>query len=265
MQNHAPGADVIVTAHLAGEGGETFLPTQVRWRVLDEADAEVRPWAVITLPTPATPVVTVTVPAALNAVPAGATRAIRRVEFEVQTATGTHLVHQTYLLQASSALVFGVNTFLTYAQAELLTFDFAPNYLQGWHQALTNDEREQALSQAFFRIIKLSLRSSFEDDQQRIIYHPWGKSKFEDLSPAQYADLESKMLRALKRAQLIEASHILTEDGVNAARRDGLMSMTTGESSQFFRPSKPLELGVCKDAYRELARWINRQVYTARG
>lgn len=265
MQNYAPNTAVTVTAQLVGDDGNPLVPTSLQWRVLDESDTELQAWASVTLPDPTAPVVSVTVSDALNTLGAGVVRGIRRIEFKVVTATSTVVIDQSYLLQASSALVFGVNTFLTHSQALLLSMDFAPSYLVGWRNALTKEDQEQALIQAHSRLVRLRYHMEFTDDQSRIIYHPWGRSSFIDLTPAQVADLEANMLKALKRAQLIEAAHVLTEDGVNAARKDGLMSMTVGESSQFFVPSKPLDLGVCRDAYAEIARYVDRTIRLGRG
>lgn len=264
MQNYAPGTAVTVMIDLRAEDGSELVPLSARWRVLDEGDAEVLAWANFATP-PVGASTAVEVPSGVNTLGAGVTKGIRRVEVEIVDERGTYLLSEVYLLKAATALVLYENTFLTHSQALLLADEFAGRYVAAWTTEPSRDEQEAALLQAHARIRKQPIRLEFDDDQSRITYTPWGKTRFEDITAQQVADLDPKLLKALKRAQLIEAAFVLTEDGVNAARNDGLMSMTVGESSQFFRPSKPLDRGICKEAAAELARWIDRRVKLARG
>lgn len=263
MQNYAPGTAVTVSIDLLAEDGSGLVPNSARWRVLDEADGVARDWEAFS-PVPTGITISVTVPSGINTLDVGITSGIRTVEVEVIDDRGTFVLSTSYLLKASTALVFGVNTFLTYGQAMLLAQEFVGRFIQTWLTEPSRDEQEAALVQAYSRVTKQPLNLEFSNDQSRIVDYPWGTTQFEDLSPENIADFDPRLLKALKRAQLIEAAYVLSEDGVNAARNQGLMSQTVGESSQFFRPSKPLDMGICKEAAAELARWTRRSVRLGR-
>ena len=257
MQNYAPSKSVTVTVQLLTESGDAIEPTSLRWRVLDESDLELVTWTPVTITDPTISSLSVAVLAANNTLAAGVLRGIRTVEFEASNNNGTYLLRESYLLQGATALAFGVNTFLTHSQAMLLAHEFAHEYLSAWVRQ-SREDQEAALQQAHMRIIKLPLVVDWGVENNVIVSAPWGRLRFEDMQPAQVAQLDARQQKALKRAQLIEACYILTEEGIDANRSDKLSGKTTGESSEYFRQVKPLDLGVCKEAYRELARWVDR-------
>lgn len=50
------------------------------------------------------------------------------------------------------------------------------------------------------------------------------------------SELDPAFLRALQRAQVLEANELLDINSIHRKRLDGLMSETIGESSMMFRP-----------------------------
>jgi hypothetical protein len=77
--------------------------------------------------------------------------------------------------------------------------------------------------------------------------------------------LPAGFLRAIKRAQLIEANVILGGDVVGRKRQDGILSETIGESSASFSDKPFLNLPISRQAYEELRRYIVIRIGVARG
>lgn len=254
MEQYTPGKPVAVTFVLASESGEALTPTAVRSRILDENDTVLQDWAdVIDF----ADTVVITVLGALNILTPPAQRGARVVELEVTTDSGTLQFSESFLLQGPTALTFGINTFQTYAAANVYAADFVPLQLAGWHAA-SRDEQEKALIEAHGRILRLPI--AFERDSDQSVDGEWaglfGMPMLRDLTPTQINALKPGMLKALRAAQLVEASEILQGDPVRAARASGLLSNTNGESSQFFRTAKPLELPVSPRALEFVQRWV---------
>lgn len=263
MQTFAPSKPVTLTFSLQTEG-EVLVATGLRSRIKDEADTVLQDWAAVTLPLETgDATVEVTVIAGLNILTPPATRGARVVELEVQTVEGTIVLSQSFMLQGSTALTFGSNTFLTYTGAVVEAANFVPMQMPGWH-AVDRAIQEQALIEAYGRIMRLPIVIEYDDSQsivRDIGEDPW---RLVDLTPAQIARLDAKMLASLKTAQLVEANEILSDDPVKAARRDGVVSMSVGESSQFFGTSKPLDLGVSPRTVQYLQRWLRYGAVLAR-
>lgn len=265
MQSYTPGKPAAVTFALVDGDGNALAPTALRARILDENEVLLQDWTDQTVPAVTESEVTVSVLGALNILTPPATRGARVVELEVTTAAGTIVLSQTIMLGGSSALCFGINTVLAYPAAEVLAADFVPLQMAGWHAA-PRSEREQALIEAYSRMLRLHLTLRFDDQQSMLTFDGefdqiFGPMRLEYLTPGQILKLFPPFLKSLKRAQLVEADDILNGDVVRKAREAGLISNTVGESSQFFRSAKPLETAVGKRALEELTYYIK---FTAR-
>ena len=68
--------------------------------------------------------------------------------------------------------------------------------------------------------------------------------------------IDSDLLAAIAKAQIAEADFMMGGDTVEDKRRTGLMSETVGESSNMFRPGKPLVLAGSEKALRYLTGYI---------
>jgi hypothetical protein len=266
MQSYVPSTAVSVSFPL--NEGEAL---QLRWRVLDEAQAVLQDWQAISVASPAPVSLTLTVTAGLNVLTPPAVRGMRSVELEVTTDSGTQVLTEEYLLQAATTLVVYTNTFLTYNQAVLLSRDFVLTQTAGWNES-EKPERESALISAFERILRMPVKSRADVKYQMdgsydlpvlasgspVTLNSRFAKALGDLDPTDLPRLEPKMLVALGRAQLLEASSLLSTDPVREARSNGLLSMTVGESSQFFRSVKPIDLPICPAAAEVLSPWIGR-------
>ncbi|OAD82876.1 hypothetical protein ATN89_17490 [Comamonas thiooxydans] len=145
-------------------------------------------------------------------------------------------------------------------QMEMLDY---PIQVTGDLLAMDRHERNVAMSDAFLAIMSLPLvvRAQCKHHGKRLA----------SITPEQRAEvaaLDPDFLAAMIRAQIYEAAEAITDDPVRQARRDGLISMTVGESSQFFGAAKTLEssLGVAsKKATQALGRWLDFSVRLNRG
>lgn len=267
MQNYAPGGAIQVTINLLNEAGADLTPVALRWRVLDEAETVLQDWTVASLPAPTEKSVTVTVLGALNILTPPATRGLRTVELEVTTAAGMVVLTESVLLQATSALMVGYNSFCTYAQALMTVQDYSDRTVTGWESA-TRDQRERALIEAFNSIRRMPLIVGVEENLYsagRGLVRDYGWLSL--LEPDEYlSNVSARQQKALRAAQLLEASEVMNADPVLIARRNGLMSMTVGESSQFFRTGKPMEAPMLSSQAIEILKpWLRYSTTIGRG
>lgn len=255
MQNYAPGGAIQVSFDLRNEAGVALIPTALRWRVLDESDTVLQDWAALAVPA-ANEKAVATIPGVLNTLVAPATRGIRTVELEVTTATGNMMLSEQVMIQGLSQLSLWNNTFLTYAQSLMFAQDFAPGTLSGWELHTPREDRERALVEAHTAIMRMPLVV----DSRRSVW-------LSELSAQELSEmLTHRQSIAIRKAQLLEASAVLEANPVLIARREGLMSMTVGESSQFFRSGKPLESAmISSQAIEQLKPYIRHVTMLGRG
>lgn len=259
MQNFKPGTDVPMTFSLVDESGVVLTPTALRWRVLNEAEEELLTWQTIAT-MPSTSEVPILIPLAHTGLVSPALRGIRTVELEVTTAKSVVLLSDSIMLQGATALAFGVNSFQTYAQAILASEDLAVTQTSGW-TASDRETREKAMIEAYNRIMLLPIGMHYDDAQSMLTVDTsfignFGPQMLRNMTPAQMLTLYPPLLVALRRAQVIETVEILNGDPVTAARNSGITGITVGESSQFFRATKPLDFPVCPRAMAVLQRWV---------
>lgn len=253
MQNYAPNTAVPVTFRLLNEAGDVLEPTGLRWRVLDEDDQPLLGWTTLTLPSPPEDQITLTLSPALTAIAAGQGRGLRTVELEVVSAVGTLLLSERVLLTAVTVLAPGVNSFISYSRAVLTAEDFTESTMAGWVRQSRREERERALIEAYLSILQMPIHIRSNLGLVAFI------EKFGNV------ELGEALQVALRRAQVLEASEILNADPAVTARRNGLISMTVGESSQFYGTSKPLNMPLLSaQAVKTLSPWLNYSVRTGR-
>jgi hypothetical protein len=236
MQVFAPNYGVNVVHALRQD------TTGLRYRVLDQSGAELLTWTQIQIDLPAPENVVVTVPGGINGIPTGELRAVRVVEFEVTTPSGVVIENEEYALGGLSRIEVGTNSFVTYYEAVLLSDVVAGMEFDGWQDA-SRQERENALLIAYESMRGLTLMGR----------------KMTDLTDADI-DREPGLREALRKAQVIEASDKLVNSPIRQARREGVISMTVGESSQFFGSWRPVSTTLCASAMRVLGRWMTSSV-----
>jgi hypothetical protein len=262
MQSYTPGLPVAITLALVDSAGVALTPTALKYRVIDEDETALVDWTDIAVADPVQTEVTISISGVLNILTPPAVRGARTAEVEVTTAGGTVTLSDTVAIQGSTALAHGQNTFLTFTAAQLLSRDFADNSMPGWLMTQGNRaQQEAALIEAFDRIVRLPIELQWDDTQSILnidteFTTSYGPYLLRNLTATQVLNLYPQMLEGLRKAQLVEADEILNGDPIRTARKNGALSMTVGESSQFFRTSKPLDLGVSERALAFVSRWI---------
>lgn len=199
-----------------------------------------------------------TVDASYNQLAVGETIGYRRVELTTQDESGkTYISEIVYLVKSEVSLQPGVNSFAR--MAELIPVSVDMIHLRAFHNA-TQEERISALIQAWNNLGQLPVK--FDDLEGTDSYD---KGSTRELIDADITLLAPKTYLRLLRAQIIEADDVLGGNPIEARRRLGLISDSSGESAHFFRTSKPLNLPCCRAAVDELRGIVNWNVKIGRG
>lgn len=253
MQAYLAGQDVTLSIQLVSDDGTPIVASAVEYRLLNQDDVELIVKTPLATFNPSDPEAVVTISAAQNSL-VSAVRELRVVELFLTTDSGVIALSSEYIVESTTILVSGVNSFQSYNAALMVGFE-TPN-IEAWNEA-TKGARINALIAARRNIGKLYLRYVGDSEMTRII-SPFDDGSITSLTALQFDELPDEMKDAVRRAQVIEADYLLGGDPNGDIRRAGVMSSTVGESSQFFRTAKPYEGPVCKRVYQELSKYIVR-------
>lgn len=266
------GTEVKITVPLVDAAGNALAVSALQYRITDETEAELAPLAALADFNANDADAVITVPGSLNALATGVARGLRNLELVALLTDGnTVRLAAGYVVEGADALVVGVNSFQTYAQAEFIALDI-PNKT-GW-DAADKTARIAALIEARHRVCQLNfapLNSNINWGQDSLNFVPEGtfatnyvdangmfmfNGNLELLTPDQYRQLPQRFLDMLYRAQVAEADEILGGDPVEARRREGLIQEVVGESRQTFRAGKPLQLPVARRTLSYLSYFV---------
>lgn len=258
------------------------LPSAVQWRVSNPAGI-LQDWTALDLSTqtglPST--ITVTVPASLNLITEvfseisttggnvtyPSVREGRTVDLLLSfVASPPQQITQSYVIRASDILQLMQNSFQSYPSSLEIADEVAAD-LGAW-QTATDEQRQDALAIAYYFLSRLDYEIYYDRDD---IYFrsraSWGLpyintiGRLYNYAPSDFLNLDPDFLRAIRKAQVIEADWRLQGDPVGFERDSGLLSRTVGGASHMFRPGKPLKLSVSKKALQYLSGYIR---YNAR-
>jgi hypothetical protein len=286
MQVFLAGTSVQCVIPLLDRGGAPLNVASIDYRVVDGLDTELAPRATLAGFVAGAANATVNVPASLNqlgptptehTIP---TREGRVVELFLTLADGNSTgLTFVYGLEPIDTLVTGVNSFQSYAQAQVTALDI-PN-TPAW-DAAADEDRYAAMIEARWHLCKLSyylLNSNLNFGQDSLNFVPEGTyvSKYaatdslfmfdgnlELLNAQQFNSLPERFKGALRKAQVAEANDILGHDPVGLKREMGIVSDTVGETRQMFRSTKPLEMPAGKRAMSYLSYFLTNSKRLAR-
>lgn len=267
MRKYQSGAAASVPVLLADPAtGSALTPSAVRWRLLDALDAVLIDWVAVPDPQALEESLVVPIPAEQMTLTQGeGVVSGRAIHVEVtDTDTGeTVLLHETILVSANiaSPLTPGVNSFQTYTQAVVQAAQI-PDATLG----ASKEHACAALAEAWRRICSLKfrvLRSATQGHMSEHYDRMWSVD-LKELSSVEWGLLPVQMKISLCRAQVMEAQAILEGDALMEARSRGVVSMTVGESSQFYGTSRPLDLGVTPRAIKEIGPWVDYSIRITR-
>lgn len=218
----------------------------VSYRVIDEFGSELLAKVALAAYVPGTDLAHITIPAELNALPLAATRGLRMIELFLETAAGVVVETASYLIESGDPLVEGVNSASAYPMSLFVSSEMSS--LESWLNA-SRPERIVALLEAWRKFSAVRFSNCF--DVRRLTVNEWN-------------GLHPDFRLALRRAQVAEADAILGGDEMEGLRASGVMSMTVGESSQFFRTTKPIQAPLCKRAMTELRGYLSNRIAVGR-
>lgn len=254
------GLDSLVSIALLGASGASMAPASIDWRLVDEADKQLLDWAPVPFDVLTPPAaVSITVPASANLLALGQAYGMRTVELRVTTSIGAVTVlSSTYALEAANKLVAMVNSYGTHKQL-MVAAQYAPETEVMHLTGASEEDGVRALLGAYAAIEQLPLMVvSSRGEELGWLRDMDAMTRFTKIDP--------EMRQALMRAQIIEASTALGMPGdeITQARLRGMVSMTVGESSQYFGNARPLELAVSRTTTRALGRYLRRSVKVGR-
>lgn len=247
------GTDVKMTVAFVDDTGTTINVASASYRVLDENRVEVVAVTALTVNAGDTST-QITVLAANNALPTGAIRAGRTIEITmVDTNGNTKTTSASYVIETTEVLGIMTNSYQTLENAEIVAFDLPE--LERWNSA-TVQQKRAALVEAYHRLGNLAYRVGWNQSQDQLSFPFWSIRNLNEWTKTEFDRLPPKFKLALNRAQVTEADMILGADDIGELRRDGLMSQSIGESSQMYRPGKPIMLPVSIRALRKLSGYV---------
>ena len=150
-----------------------------------------------------------------------------------------------YIIEATSSLVAGQNSF-----ASLGLLMISATNLSRVEEIVEGDlpEVRVALRQAYRNISRLSMYFKIGDE----IYTRSDQLTHPDLVLIPTADRQ-----LLMDAQITEANFLMGGNPMEQRRRDGIMSQSVGETSEFYRTKKPLVTPVSRDTINILSRLLD--------
>jgi hypothetical protein len=284
MQSYLAGTAVTVDIPLLDDSGNPVQPATVNYRVVDQTDTEIIPSTPVPGYTVGQTSVSITVPAGSNAIQTFSTTdnnvadidqstfGSRTIQLTCVDALGnTFMLSASYVLRPVDVLVMGLNSFQSYAQAQL-TRRFIAN-CPGW-DAADEDARTAAMIEARDHLVRLNyylLNTNVNFGQDSLNYIPEGQyvSQYAAtnslfmfngmlglLTPQQFSQLPNRFIIALQKAQVAEADYILQPDPIEQRRQEGLVVESIGQTKQMFRGAKPLQLPACRKAMSYLSYFL---------
>ncbi|NQZ53223.1 MAG: hypothetical protein HRT93_03105 [Piscirickettsiaceae bacterium] len=233
MEIYRDGSIVKVEMQFVDDNDNLVSPTSATYRVLSEDNTELVAETTVTI-NDGDSGTAITVNSPENTLAVGAIKGLRTVELTMVTALGIVTSTSRYVVEAANTLVVGETSFQTYNQALLTSLDMVG--IDIWSGS-TDRQKKAAMIEAYVNITKLNFNIG-------------------NISEVDLTLIDSDLLAAIAKAQIAEADFMMGGDTVEDKRRTGLMSETVGESSNMFRPGKPLVLAVSEKALRYLTGYI---------
>ena len=256
VRTYLAGQALAIAVSTLREDGSAPAVASARYQVFDQDDVLKSDW-IEALVLASGNEVTLNVPMAANTLSGSEKRGFRhaRVELTLDDAA-VEIRTLEYVIESESLLVLCENTFQTYGAAVLVGMD-VPG-LNDWSTA-TRAQRIGALIAAHRGLCSLCYRtpSGYSEETYHSTLDGSVPNDLSEVTLDQFNALDPRFVEAIKRAQVIEANELLKGDEIGELRTAGVMSLTIGESKQFFRPGKSVDGFVSRRALKEIHRWID--------
>lgn len=249
------GTDVIVTIPLISDG-VSIAATAVDYRVLNQDDTVLIARAAHPTFIDGDVDVVITIPAINNTISALDTvRELRVIELFVKDGTGEIKLSYEYIIEKEIVLIEGVNSFQGYGRATIEAITLSK--IDEWHAA-GRDDRTNALIEARRNIGAIPLRGIFTDN---VGYSQYAEETFAfkdvtRLTQTEFMGLPVELKAALRRAQILQANHILTDDEATANIDNGIAAITVGDAKHVYQAKPKIRPPLNKRAMLELSKWL---------
>lgn len=253
---------VEVTVPFIDVNGASIVPTAMRAALYDGDDALITDMGTIPI-VPSSGSHLVTILAGFNALSDDSIREARVLRIELDTAQGIVRKSLAYIVEAEQTVRPLVNSFMGFANAEMLALDYVN--LTGW-QSSDEVRRRAALVEAYKRIIQIPMVFYPRDELGNPIQNlpnALTRDTWLNMTQISYDGLPPHFKQALRSAQLLEASEILTGDTISRKQKAGIISETIGESSVTLNRAV-VDYGLSKQALSALAGYIDTTIRIAR-
>lgn len=240
MDKFLASTSVTLEISLQDRLGNAVTPTAVEFEVLDRTGAVKQTRQAATYVAGGT-TVPVTVTAAANNLDDRVPRDLRTVKLYCTTVGGVVSISKSYVVEADSLLITGVNSFQTLEEAELTAMDIME---MGDWDLMDDDDKCRAMI----------------DSRDRIVTMTFSMLELADLTVEQFEALPEEFKVALRKAQVADAADTLTPDPVASRRASGLILDTIGETKQMFTSSRPIDTPISKRAMNYLSKFIASSV-----
>ncbi|HIV77375.1 MAG TPA: hypothetical protein H9899_07605 [Candidatus Sphingomonas excrementigallinarum] len=275
QSNRTAGRSSSFTVSVVDDAGVKVEGTSASWELFDERGVSIDAGVVADFDA-AADTVTFEIEATALALPTNVPSAGREIVVTLATAGGEVELRDYFLLIDNQPLKLLGNSFMTYPEVLAIRASFGPT-LDGWDAVTDRETRSSALADAYERLNRMVYKVGFIDPMVHASSYaaygtgtdePFGftrRVRLRGMSIEQFDALPAGFVKALKRAQLIEANVILGGDIVGNKRQDGIISESIGESSAFFNSKPYLNLPITRQAYEELRRYVVFNIGAVRG
>ena len=271
IETYQNGSSAKITLNVADESGNQLSPDSITYQILGPSGNVIVPETSTTF-SPLTFTFDVNVASSVNTILSPKVKREARV-IVVSFVTGDNIVtvRHIYAVVKSVVLEFMQNSYQTIEDAEVLALSIAK--LDNWNEASMSD-KILALEEAYQRIGRFAFQIvdptqtypvTAVNSKDTLAASEITITGLNEMLDVDVSALPDNFLLAIRRAQIVEANFILEPgDSIVNKRRGGLMSETVGESSQMWRPGKPILLPVCRETMEELSGYIKYGIRTGR-
>lgn len=242
--------------------GDAIVPTAISAELLTGDDEILETFDPVTFQ-PEDQSVTITVMSGYNRISEGQTREARILRVAVQTGSG--VIHRThsYIIESEQRLSIMTNTFQSYEAAEIAAMDLVA--ATGW-EASDQDSRKTAMVEAFRKITSIPMTYTPLTENGHAMRDVFiSREKWFEMTTVDWADIPMRMRKAVRLAQVIEASHLLEQNDIADRRKMGVIKETIGESSvTLTSPSSLIKNVICEEAMSVLNEYVKINMKVAR-
>ncbi len=260
MNFYPEGYTVEVTVNFTDLNGSPVTPTGMTAALYDGEEVLIQDFGSLVIAPGSTSRVVV-IGSAFNNLSGSEPRELRVLKAVLTTAFGNITHTLAYAIEDEQTVQIMTNSFMTPFQAEIIAADHVN--LNGW-DAADSTRRRAALVEAYRRIIAIPMRYNLRNElgqeipnEERFI----SRDAWTEMTAEAFRELPSRLQRALKMAQLLEANELLAGDSVTRKHRAGVISETIGESSITLRGGR-VDYGLSAQALSALAGyiWFNNKI-----